>query len=211
MINKWYFYTSLTIIIAFLSSGFKPFNLETNPWFLINNQEGNNYLLPSQKQNDYTNLNIPFTGNFFVGFKEAVGFKESEGKYKKVNSLGYLGKYQFGIETLKTVGVYNVSLFLNSPIMQEKAFIALLARNKWELKEEIERYNGKIIGGVLVTESGLLAAAHLGGTGSVRRFLKSNGKQKCKDVYGASVKSYMKDFGGYETDGIVADSDARVQ
>jgi hypothetical protein len=42
-------------------------------------------------------LNIPFTGNLFVGFKQALGFKES--KYQKINSLGYLGKYQFGTET----------------------------------------------------------------------------------------------------------------
>jgi hypothetical protein len=52
---------------------------------------------------------------------------------KKINSLGYLGKYQFGIETLKSVGCEAVPL-LNSPELQERAFIALLAKNKWELK-----------------------------------------------------------------------------
>ena len=40
--------------------------------------------------------NIPFIGNSFNGFREAVGFKESRGKYHVVNTLGYLGKYQFG-------------------------------------------------------------------------------------------------------------------
>jgi hypothetical protein len=35
----------------------------------------------------------PFTGNLFIGFKEALGYRESENKYKTVNSLGYLGKY----------------------------------------------------------------------------------------------------------------------
>jgi hypothetical protein len=38
-------------------------------------------LYPSQKRN-YTDLNIPFTGNLFVGFKQALGFKESKNKYK---------------------------------------------------------------------------------------------------------------------------------
>jgi hypothetical protein len=33
----------------------------------------------------------PFTGNFFVGFREAIGYRESESKYRKINSLGYLG------------------------------------------------------------------------------------------------------------------------
>jgi len=210
MIKKWYFYTSLTIIIAFLSSGFKPFNLDTNRWFLINDTDGKHYLFPSEKQEDYTNLNIPFTGNFFIGFKEAIGFRESESKYKRINSLGYLGKYQFGIETLKSVGVHNSSSFLNSPEMQEKAFIALLAKNKWELKKEIEKYDGTIMNGIQITESGILAAAHLGGAGSVRKFFKNKGKRYFRDAYGTSIRSYMKSFGGYDTSFIVADSNAIV-
>ena len=32
----------------------------------------------------------------YVGFKEAIAFKESRGNYKKINTFGYLGKYQFG-------------------------------------------------------------------------------------------------------------------
>jgi hypothetical protein len=210
MIKKWYFYTSLTIIIAFLSSGFKPFNLDTNQWFLIDKADGTHYLFPSQVQKDYTNLNIPFTGNFFIGFKEALAYKESEGKYKIVNTLGYLGKYQFGKETLKSIGIHNTSLFLNSPSMQEKAFVALLEKNKWELKDEIEKYDGRMVDGVWITESGILAAAHLGGAGSIRRFLNSNGSRKIKDQYGTSIKSYLRDFGGYDISFIVADNNAVV-
>ena len=211
MIKKWYFYTGLGLIIAFLSSGFKPFNLETTPWFLVDEQDGSHYLFPSEKQNDYTNLNIPFTGNFFIGFKEAIGYRESESKYKKVNSLGYLGKYQFGIETLKSVGVHNSTAFLNSPELQEKAFIALLAQNKWELKKEIEKYSGTLLNGIYVTESGILAAAHLGGPGSVRKYFKNKGKRFFRDAYGTSIQSYMKAFGGYDTSFIVADSNATVK
>jgi hypothetical protein len=199
MIKKWYFYTSLTIIIAFLSSGFKPFNLDTNTWFLVDEEDGSHYLFPSEKQEDYTNLNIPFTGNFFIGFKEAIGYRESESKYKKINSLGYLGKYQFGIETLKTIGIHNRSAFLNSPEMQEKAF------------KEIEKYDGTVMNGIHITESGILAAAHLGGAGSVRKYLRNNGKRYFRDAYGTSIRSYMKSFGGYDTSFIVADSNANVK
>ena len=46
-------------------------------------------------------LLLPIIGKTFIGFKEAVGFKESQGKYYTVNTLGYLGKYQFGKSTLK--------------------------------------------------------------------------------------------------------------
>jgi hypothetical protein len=122
-----------------------------------------------------------------------------------------MGKYQFGLETLKTIGIQDSLTFLNSPKLQEKAFVALLSKNKWELKDEIEKYSGKIISGVKVTESGILAAAHLGGAGSVKRFLNSNGAKKCKDNYGTSVKTYIREFGGYETSGIIADNDAKAK
>jgi len=210
MIKKWIFYTSLALIIGYLSSGFKPFELQNHNWFLAE-KEDLAYQFPSQQQSDYVSLNIPFTGKFFIGFKEAVAFKESQGKYKKVNSLGYMGKYQFGVETLKTVGIHDSLTFLNSPKLQEKAFVALLSKNKWELRDEIEKFSGKIVSGVRITESGILAAAHLGGAGSVKRFLNSNGAKKCKDDYGTSVKSYMRDFGGYETSGIIADNNAKAK
>jgi hypothetical protein len=210
MINKWSFYTSLTIIIAFLSSGFKPFDLDTNQWFLINKTDGTHYLFPSQKQNEYTNLGVPFTAKYFIGYKEAIGFKESQGQYRKINSLGYLGKYQFGVETLKTVGINNSAEFLDSPKLQEKAFVALLSKNKWELQDEILKYDGRILNGIRITESGILAAAHLGGVGSVKRYFKSNGKRYMRDAFGTSVKTYLKAFSGYETSFIVADNNANV-
>jgi hypothetical protein len=210
MVKKWYFYASLTIIIAFLSSGFKPLKLDTNSWFLVKNTDGKQYLYPSLEEEDYTNLNIPFTGNFFIGFKEALGFKESQGKYKKINSLGYLGKYQFGIETLKSVGVDDSLLFLRSPKIQERALVALLSKNKAILQDVIQKYEGTVVNDILVTESGILAAAHLGGAGSVKRYFKNNGKRYIKDAYGTSIRSYMKAFGGYDTSLITANINAVV-
>lgn len=176
MIYKWSFYTSLTLIIAFLSSGFKPFDLDTNSWFLTKNNDGIHYLFPSQKQNLLIDSQVPFTGKFFIGYKEAVAFRESQGQYRKINSLGYLGKYQFGTETLKTVGIYNSEAFLNNPKLQEKAFVALLSKNKWLLQNEIAKYEGSIVKGVFITESGILAAAHLGGAGSVKKYFGVRGK-----------------------------------
>ncbi len=210
MIKKWSFYLSLVCSIAYLSSGFKPFAVENHNWFQSNNQKEIAYLFPSEEKEDYANLSVPFTGKFFIGFKEALAFKESQGSYQKINSLGYMGKYQFGFQTLKTIGIKDSVAFLNNPKLQEKAFVALLSKNKWELRDEILYFSGKIVSGVKVTESGILAAAHLGGAGSVKRFLNSNGYKKCKDDYGTSVKTYMRDFGGYETSGIIADNDAKV-
>lgn len=210
MIKKWHFYSTLLLIIAFLSSGFKHFNLDSNPWFLTDGTDESDYLFPSQKQEDYAKLNIPFTGNFFIGYKEAIAFKESQGKYRKINSLGYLGKYQFGPETLRTIGVYNTTSFLRNPDLQEKAFLVLLAKNKWLLRNEIEKYEGAVINGIHITESGILAAAHLGGVRSVKRYFRSNGERYFRDAYGTSIRSYMKAFGGYDTSFIEPDADATV-
>ncbi len=168
------------------------------------------YQFPSLDRQEFDKNKIPFKGNFFVGFKEAIAFKESQGKYNKISTLGYLGKYQFGTETLKTVGINNVSNFIKSPKLQERAFIALVSKNKYQLRNEIEEYSGTVVNGIKITESGILAAAHLGGVGSVKKFFKSGGKKYLRDAFGTSLRSYMKAFGGYETAGIVADSNATV-
>ncbi|WP_157810937.1 hypothetical protein [Nonlabens sp. MB-3u-79] len=134
----------------------------------------------------------------FVSFKEALAFKESRGQHWQVNTLGYMGKYQFGKVTLAHFGVTDTTAFLNSVRLQERIFIKNLRYNNRSLKSYIKKYEGKTIAGVEVTQSGMLAAAHLSGPGGVRKFLKSNGRKSNKDAYGSSVRSYMKKFGGYD-------------
>ncbi len=153
---------------------------------------------------------IPFLQNDFVGFKEALAFKESQGKYRVVNTLGYLGKYQFGATTLERFKIYDTQRFLKNPELQEQAFIAYCKVNKWILRKDIKRSVGKIINGVEITESGILAAAHLSGAGNVKKYLRSNGKRNLSDAYGASIKSYMKKFAGYDLSEIEADRLAKA-
>ncbi|MGK4567287.1 peptidoglycan-binding protein LysM [Flavobacterium sp. 3HN19-14] len=204
MIKKWIYYTSIALVVAFISSGFKPNQHENQSWFYLSEDNETPQMFPSAKVSDYPVGNLLYTGKSYTGFKEAIAFKESQGQYKLINSLGYMGKYQFGVSALKAIGIANLPAFLNNPLLQEKAFKALLEKNKWELKDEILRYEGKIIGGVKVTESGILAAAHLGGAGSVKKFFKSNGTRFIKDDFGTSIRSYMRAFGGYDTSFIVA-------
>jgi len=158
------------------------------------------------KQNMFT----PYLGKSFEGFKEALAFKESQGNYFRVNTLGYLGKYQFGSETLKLIGIYTPNQFLYNPELQEKAFIANAERNKWVLRKDIKRFEGRLIGGIEVTESGILAAAHLAGPGSVKKFLRSYGTTNFSDAYGSSVRYYMKKFSGYDTSNLTPNKKARV-
>ncbi|WP_394366242.1 peptidoglycan-binding protein LysM [Tenacibaculum pelagium] len=155
-------------------------------------------------------VNIPFLRNDFVGFKEALAFKESQGRYRVVNKLGYLGKYQFGRETLKRFRIYNTSYFLKTPELQEKAFVAYCKVNKWILRKDIKRSVGRTINEIKITESGILAAAHLSGAGNVKKFLRSNGAIRFNDAFGTSIESYMKKFGGYDVSNITPDKKARV-
>jgi len=150
------------------------------------------------------NHNIPFVGKSFIGFKEAVAFKESQGKYNIVNTLGYLGKYQFGKSTLQRFKIYNTQLFLDTPELQEDAFIALCSVNKWILRKDIKRTVGKKIKGITITESGILAAAHLAGAGNVKKYIRSNGENKFKDAYGSTIEHYLKQFSGFNTSFIEA-------
>ncbi|MGB1269572.1 MAG: hypothetical protein ACPG45_07515 [Flavobacteriaceae bacterium] len=152
-----------------------------------------------------------FLGKSFIGFKEAVGFKESQGKYHVVNTLGYMGKYQFGKGTLRLIGVYNTWDFMSDPSIQEKAFEANLSRNKWVLRRDIKRFVGKTISGVKVTESGILAAAHLGGPGNVKKFLRSYGRDTFSDAYGSSVRYYMKKFAGFDVSSVKENKKAKVK
>jgi hypothetical protein len=211
MIKKGIFYTSILLAVAFISSGFKTINIQNTTFVRVVQNNLLSYDYPLEDGSSYMTLSIPYKGRYFISYKEAIAQKESLGKYKKINSIGYLGKYQFGTETLKSIGIDDGDRFLERPALQEQAFVVLLSKNKYELKDYIRYFEGKIIDGVKITESGILAAAHLGGSGSVKRFLNTNGFRKCRDGYGTSVRSYLLDFGGYETRGIKAVRNAKVE
>lgn len=152
----------------------------------------------------------PYLGKSFVGFKEALGFRESGGNYASINTYGYLGKYQFGKGTLKLIGIKDVDEFLNNPRQQEQAFIANAQRNKWILRREINAFVGKRINNILVTESGILAAAHLAGPGSVKKYLRSYGIDNFADGYGTTIANYMAKFSGYDMSFLKANKRAKV-
>ena len=142
----------------------------------------------------------PSTSDIIVkdhtAFLDAIGFRESTNNYKAVNRLGYLGKYQFGKKTLRAIGIsVSKEEFLDSPKIQEEAMQLLLEHNRKNLKRFIKKYNNTTVHGIYVTESGILAAAHLGGAGSVKKWFRT-GKVR-KDGNGVKITSYMTRFGGY--------------
>ena len=130
-------------------------------------------------------------------FLSAIGRRESLNRYWVVNSYGYMGKYQFGRKTLNKLGFKHITnkQFINNPKIQEQAMKALLKQNRKLLERQIARYSDTVHNGVYVTESGLLAAAHLGGAGNVKKWLRKG--KDFKDGYGTSIKEYLILFGGY--------------
>lgn len=174
-------------------------------------------LLPKQQPKSGTQLtripskvtsgtNIGDLGIDYDAYAATLGQRESGNNYQAVNTLGYLGKYQFGAMALEDVGLVKPGVgkkglralnnpsnwtieggketFLNSPEIQEAAMKTLTTRNFKTLKRI----------GVLNENSspdqiaGALATSHLLGPGGAKEvILKGVNKQ---DAYGTSGYSY---------------------
>lgn len=159
-------------------------------------------------------------------FLRKLFMREAGGDTKVINSAGYIGKYQFGEAALIDLGYYRPdgnnyrndwvgswtgkhgitsrSQFLNSEAAQDTAaheWVALLCKKMKHYK--LNEYIGKTVNGVKITESGIIAGAHLKGFGSdanpgVRQFLKSNGAIDPRDGLGTKVSHYVELMADYE-------------
>ena len=166
-------------------------------------------------------------------FYNDLGARESGGNYSSVNKYGYVGKYQMGEAAMIDAGyykkpsgkynndwsgqftgkdgVYSVEDFLKNKQAQENAQKAF-KQAQWNQLKAIgaDKYIGKEINGVKITQSGLLAAAHLKGPGAVKEYLQSDGKNIPKDAFGTSVESYMKKFEGYDVSNVTGIKDSKT-
>lgn len=211
MINKRLYFTGLTFLLLLITSGFIRFNEEKIEGFHLLDDQGIKYGVASEltaKPKIY--ITAPEVTKSFSNFAKKMAYKESRGMLHLVNPFGYMGKYQFGKSTLRTVGIHDFQEFLCNSSLQDEAFKALVAINKWQLRKEIQRYSGKVINNVKITESGLIAAAHLAGAGSVKKYLHSNGRSGFKDGFGTSLSTYIKKFSNYDISSIEADANAKV-
>lgn len=154
----------------------------------------------------------PMSGLDYRAFLDALGFRESTDNYALVNSYGYMGRYQMGgaaleeagfkdaegnwTELAHSFGIYSKEDFLYSREGQE---YAIRAYHKTVCRYiryyELEQYIGTTYCGVKVTRSGLLAACHLVGIGSMKKALTSG--ETVRDGYGTPASEYLELFGGY--------------
>ena len=211
---KIYLITVLLVVTVIVGTGF---NSKDSYDFSSYSTEGLelNYNVPTEAEILLLpTITVPkfylLLGKSYLGFKEALGFRESRGNYHVTNDYGYMGKYQFSAATLRYMGVRNTDDFLYDTRKQEEAFFAYTSMNKWVLRKDIKRYSGKTVGGVKVTESGILAAAHLAGPGNVQKFLRSGGEIGFSDANGTSIANYMRKFSGYDTSHVKPNRKPRI-
>lgn len=140
----------------------------------------------------------------FELFVENLGLRESNNQWWIVNTIGCIGKWQFSQGTLKTLGYGNITankfkrdISIFPEELQKKVLMSLFKFNETIL-EDYMNYIGKVIDGIEITKSGILAAAHLGGAGSVRMYLLTNGRINNHDLNNTSIKNYLSEFGGYD-------------
>ena len=158
-------------------------------------------------------------------FLKALFQREAGKNTKVINYAGYIGKYQFGESALIDLGYYKAdgtkkndwegswtgkhgidtrSEFLNSEAAQDVAareWVALLCKRMKKMK--LDAFIGKTIKGIKITESGIIAGAHLKGFGSekhpgVAQFLRSNGATDAGDGLGTKVSHYVGLLADYE-------------
>jgi len=102
-------------------------------------------------------------------------------------------------------GVNSKQDFLNNQNnVQERAIREAFALNLNRINSQLRqngvslrRYIGQQRGGVVITISGILAAAHLRGEGGVVQLLLNN--QVSQDENGTSILTYLREFDGFKT------------
>jgi len=166
-------------------------------------------------------------------FLKALFASEGGGRISIENTYGYIGKYQFGEAALTDLGYYksdgssnrtltgafkydwsgewtgkngatSKEVFLDSEAVQDCAardWVAFLCKGLKRYK--LAQYIGQTIGGIEITESGIIAGAHLKGFGStaspgVIQFLRSDGAINGADAFGTTVSAYMAKFADYD-------------
>jgi hypothetical protein len=112
----------------------------------------------------------------------------------------FVGQWQFGEARLRDLGLgkdFTMDEFKSSPDLQRNIMNKHVAEiNSFIEKNGLDLYEGQTINGTPITRSGMIAMAHLGGNGGMRRFLESGGTYNPADELGTSLADYAMKHGG---------------
>ncbi|MCK9608031.1 MAG: TIGR03758 family integrating conjugative element protein [Methylomonas sp.] len=156
----------------------------------------------------------------YTDYLAALSAKESSNNPSSVNQYGFLGRYQMGESALIDAGYYQKDLtpdtndwqgvwtgkngigskadFLANAAGQTQA-ISDYNSKQWRTIQPLglDNYLGQTVAGILMTESGLLAGAHLVGVGGLKKYLQSNGTVVPSDANNTAITQYIAAFNGY--------------
>ena len=161
------------------------------------------------------------SGKRYEDFLSKLRSLESGGDYRAVNTLNFIGAYQFGEAALIDLGyvrrdsdlydnnfgggftgkhgIRSVNDFLNNRGVQDKAARAWMELMwKYIKADGLERYAWRKVGDVELTPSGMLAATHLLGSGALKEFVRSKGQDDLRDPYGMPLTRYINTLAGYD-------------
>jgi integrating conjugative element protein (TIGR03758 family) len=153
----------------------------------------------------------------YADFLQSLASRESSGNGQVVNEFGYAGLYQMGEAALVDAGYYrhdgtkandwrgswtgknginSLNEFLNNNAVQNQA-ITGYHDALWDqiTASGLDSKIGQTYKGVPITQSGLIAAAHLIGASGLRGCLNGG---SCNDANNTTALSYMSQFGGFD-------------
>lgn len=163
---------------------------------------------------------VVWAASEYSDYLAALSARESSNNPGSVNRYGFLGSYQMGESALIDAGYYQKDHTPNTNdwtgtwtgkngIHSKADFLANAAGqtqaiNDYNSKQwgfirnlGLDRYLGQTVAGIVMTESGLLAGAHLVGVGGLKTFLTSNGVQVPRDANNTAITQYITAFNGY--------------
>ena len=129
---------------------------------------------------------------------DKLAMSESSNNFAADNKLGYIGRLQFGAGRLKDftdATGRSTANFKNTPSLQKRV-------EQWHIKDlesfiiknKLDDYYGKVIGGVVVDKDAIIAMAHLGGKTGAKKFLDTKGSYNKRDKLGTYMSDYGKKF-----------------
>lgn len=132
-------------------------------------------------------------------FMAHMAQRESNNNHRVVNRYGMMGRYQFSPNTVRGLGfVVEKERFLSDPRLQDSVMLEYMRANARDLRHIIDRYDGKTYKGVRISRAGVIAAAHLVGSGEVRRYFSDPTDMVGRmDANGTSLRNYMETFNNY--------------
>lgn len=166
-------------------------------------------------------MTAPATRGDLTDFLDALGQRESSNDYSVVNSLGYLGRYQFGELALIDAGYYagrdgsssndfsgswtgrlgitSKAAFLASSEAQDDAAKAYVEKLWSYIRAlDLEFYAQQSLNSVDLSISGMIGGAWLVGSGGLQTFITSGGTSAPGDANATKVTEYIELLANYD-------------